>query len=120
MGTSELIVTVSGHSPKKVMKFCLNLFIAAVVVYCVSAEECTTNADCKATVCDGGNPVCQHPDSGVSQNGGLCTCSSGGTNGECTAKEQCYGPDVNLRCQDNARHCYDNKCICDRFQIGRK
>ncbi|XP_060564280.1 uncharacterized protein LOC132728304 [Ruditapes philippinarum] len=99
------------------------VFLACLVAY-VSCEVCTTNTDCGNTRCAAGlTVICQHPDgSGIVANGGLCTCEQT-AGGECTGKADCYGDQApNLTCPDSARHCYDNKCICDRFPIsgGRK
>ncbi|KAH3897132.1 serine protease inhibitor Cvsi-2-like [Dreissena polymorpha] len=96
--------------------------LALVTFVCwstVSAETCTTNTNCNATICTGNSEViCQHPvgSDGIKPGGGLCTCKD--TTGSCTTKEDCYGTGANLQCPDNTRHCYDNNCICDRFPIG--
>ncbi|KAL4217572.1 hypothetical protein ACF0H5_022314 [Mactra antiquata] len=102
------------------MKLFLAVFCAAVCVVYVSGETCTVNSDCVNTSCNTGNTVvCQHPSgSGVSQDGGLCTCED--SSGECSSASDCYGSNANLNCPDSARHCYDNVCICDRFPIGRR
>ncbi|KAL4217573.1 hypothetical protein ACF0H5_022315 [Mactra antiquata] len=86
----------------------------------MSGETCTVNSDCVNTSCNAGNTVvCQHPTgSGVSQDGGLCTCED--SSGECVTAQDCYGSNANLNCPDSARHCRDNVCICDRFPIGRR
>ncbi|KAH3710099.1 hypothetical protein DPMN_069565 [Dreissena polymorpha] len=90
------------------------------LVYLAVAEQCTVDTDCVSTLCSAGSKViCQHPDgAGIVTKGGLCTCAQG--TGECIRASDCYGNlALALRCPDEQRHCYDNKCICDRF-IGLK
>mgnify|MGYP007091324766 CR=1 FL=1 len=39
----------------------------------------------------------------------------------CVIPSDCYGDNApTLTCDDDARHCYDGNCICDRFPIGRR
>lgn len=46
----------------------------------VFGERCTVDSDCESTVCTSPSEViCQHPESDVKENGGLCTCA--GTSG---------------------------------------
>ncbi|XP_053382577.1 uncharacterized protein LOC128549594 [Mercenaria mercenaria] len=86
----------------------------------VSAVSCTVNGECNSTtLCTGTNsfPICQHPEGAeIVANGGLCTCSV--PSGSCTYPSDCYGV-PGLNCKDDARHCYDNNCVCDRFPIGK-
>ncbi|KAL4240149.1 hypothetical protein ACF0H5_000943 [Mactra antiquata] len=89
-------------------------FIACLgLVFC---EPCSTADECTATSCNIGNRVvCQFP-TGVTVgtiNGGLCTCE----HSTCLSASECYGVLANLNCPDNIRHCYDNGCICNRFDV---
>ncbi|KAH3897133.1 hypothetical protein DPMN_021318 [Dreissena polymorpha] len=102
------------------MRIVIGIAVYLCVVAIVLCEQCTTNTDCRSTLCSAGNQViCQHPDgAGIVANGGLCTC--GDKQGECVLQSDCFGDKApSLSCPDNARHCYDGRCICDRFPIGK-
>ncbi|XP_052761760.1 uncharacterized protein LOC128204383 [Mya arenaria] len=96
------------------------LFVCAVfasVFYLGWCEKCTTNSECASTSCATGSVViCQHPDgAGIQTDGGLCTCEQS-SQGSCVFAADCYGANApSLVCPDERRHCYDGKCICDRW-----
>ncbi|XP_053383482.1 serine protease inhibitor Cvsi-2-like [Mercenaria mercenaria] len=79
----------------------------------VNAESCTLASDCKSTACNTGyHVVCEHKETGVVQDAGLCTCAVDNLN--CTSKDDCLALNLpSYTCiSDDHKHCYDNKCIC--------
>ncbi|XP_052815329.1 uncharacterized protein LOC128242276 [Mya arenaria] len=98
------------------MKTLLCIVGAVVAIaHFANAEQCSDTADCITTQCfSTHHKYCQQRPGYAT---GLCTCSVGEET--CVYKSDCTLPAYpELNCPDDARHCEDSQCICDRFPIG--